>query len=256
MGFRYEGYVLIITALTQLASIGFAYSISSLFGKVEFQIVQGTASPLINALIFAMLPALGAIIYIRLRKYKRAKLAYAIAEAALVFILTSMILSLQNLNYLANLLLSSLSFVFTFIVIFRGEMISKTALSILVASEAGSFLGLVFTPPTLFLVLLFFAIYDLIAVYKGPLKRVIDQPGFGMLTLDLGKITMGLGDQIFYSMVPAAAYLAKGLPLSLLSMFVVDAGVFMTMILLRRVKVLPGLTIPLLLSLLLFLLTF
>jgi len=254
MSYRYEGYVILITVLAQLASIGFVSSISSLFGKVAFEPVSGSGSDLVNALIFVLLPALGTIIYLRLRKHKKAKTIYAAAEAFLLFILTSLILGYQSIPYYITVALSLTISIIAYVVIFKGDFISKTILAILVSSESGAFLGVVFTPPTLYLVLLFFALYDVIAVFKGPLKKVIDEPGFGMLSMDIGKISMGLGDQIFYSMVPAAAFLLRGLLYSIIAMVVVDAGVLMTMLLLRRRKALPGLTIPLLLSLLLFLL--
>ncbi|MEM3684312.1 MAG: presenilin family intramembrane aspartyl protease [Conexivisphaerales archaeon] len=254
MGLRHEGFVLLITAIAQLAAIAFASSISSLFGQVAFEPVSGKGSYVVNALIFVLLPALGTLIYLRLRKHRTAKAVYAAAEAFLIFILTSLILGIQNIPFYLSLVASSAVAILAYVVIFRGNTISKTALAVLVSSESGAFLGIVFTPPTLYLILLFFAIYDVIAVFKGPLKRAIDEPGFGMLSMDIGKITMGLGDQIFYSMVPAAAFLMKGLLFALVSMVVVDSGVMLTMLLLKKRKVLPGLTIPLLLSLLLFLL--
>src|SRR5579885_2336109 len=250
MSYRYEGYVILITVIAQLASIGFVSSISSLFGSVTFEPVKG--ADLLNALIFVLLPALGTILYLRLRKHRSAKTLYAAAEAFLIFILTSLILGYQSIPYYLALVLSIVVSSFAYLVIFKGSVISKTILAILVSSESGAFLGVVFTPPTLYLVLLFFAVYDVIAVFKGPLKKVIDEPGFGMLSMDIGKISMGLGDQIFYSMVPAAAFLLKGLLYSIIAMFVVDAGVLLTMLLLRKRRALPGLTIPLLLSLLLF----
>lgn len=247
--------LIFVTLITQLCSITFAYSLSPLFGQVSFSPVTGQGSYVLNALIFLSLPILGTLVYMRLRKKKSAKLIYAIAETILIFLLSLLILSAQNTPFAFNLSIASLAAILSFLVMFKGSVISRAILGILVGSEAGSFLAVVFSPPTVYLIFLFFAIYDVIAVFRGPLKKVIEDPGFGMLNLEVAGITVGLGDQIFYSMVPATAFFLKGIFFALEAMFVVDVGVLLTLMLLRRRKALPGLTIPLLLSLLLFLLT-
>src|SRR5579875_1340914 len=129
MSYRYEGYVILITVIAQLASIGFVSSISSLFGSVTFEPVKG--ADLLNALIFVLLPALGTILYLRLRKHRSAKTLYAAAEA--FFILTSLILGYQSIPYYLALVLSIVVSSFAYLVIFKGSVISKTILAILVS---------------------------------------------------------------------------------------------------------------------------
>jgi len=80
----------------------------------------------------------------------------------------------------------------------------------------------------------------------------VEQVPFGALSVDFGNVSMGLGDELFYSMIPSAAYLIRGPLAAVLMLAVVDLGVVATLLLLSKRKALPGLTIPLLLALGLF----
>jgi hypothetical protein len=133
-----------------------------------------------------------------------------------------------------------------------------------VGAEVGSFFAGTLSPinsfPWMTLLLpLAFAVYDIYAVFKGPLKHLIGTaPGLALngLSVKLGEFTLGLGDIVFYTMLPSVALLyvsytrdfAAGVYASLVTTLVIDAGVAATLYLLSRRRLLPGLPIPMLLG--------
>ena len=249
MELRSSAYPVMVTLVTQVAALAFVYQLSPLQGTVTFQPYSGGGAPVLNALIFLSLPVIGTLAFLKLRKRTRIKSFYAVAESVLVTLLTYIILALAGLPDPLPIIFGALIGAAGYMVVMKGGDVSKGAYAVLISSEAGSFLAVMFTPPTVYLVFLFFALYDVFAVFKGPLKRVIDEPGFGMLSFDVGHISIGLGDQVFYSMAPATAYLVKGLIGAVGVLVLVDVGFFLTLALLSRRRALPGLTIPLLLTL-------
>ncbi|MDG6940077.1 MAG: hypothetical protein JRN39_06730 [Nitrososphaerota archaeon] len=246
---RSRAYALpvLFTGLAQITAILFAYQLSPLLGAVSFQPVSG--QPVANALIFLLLPVAGTLAYLRVRKRKHVKAFYAAMESLLVFFLTLLILSFSYLPAPLSLAAAAAVGLFGFVSISRDMRFSKAVVALLMSSEAGAYLAIILPAPMVYLVFLFFALYDVVAVFKGPLKRLIEEPGFAMLSMEFGSLTMGMGDEIFYSMVPATALLLGGIYPALLSALIIDLGMVATLVLLERRKALPGLTIPLLLSL-------
>jgi len=133
-----------------------------------------------------------------------------------------------------------------------------------VGAEVGSFFAGTLSPigsfPWMTLLLpLAFAVYDIYAVFKGPLKHLIGSaPGLALngLSVRLGEFTLGLGDIVFYTMLPSVALLyvsytkdfVAGVSASIVAMLVIDLGVAVTLYLLSRRRLLPGLPIPMLLG--------
>ena len=60
----------------------------------------------------------------------------------------------------------------------------------------------------------------------------------------IGDFSIGTGDTVFYAMVPALGYYQFGFGSAFLAILAVDAGVVMTLYLLSKAKLLPGLPIP------------
>ena len=133
-----------------------------------------------------------------------------------------------------------------------------------VGAEVGSFFAGTLSPLTSFpwtalLLPLAFAIYDIYAVFRGPLKHLIGtSPNLVLngMSVKLGEFTVGLGDIVFYTMLPSMAlyYIANstsylgGIYASLVTMLVIDLGVGITLFLLSKRRLLPGLPIPMLLG--------
>lgn len=130
----------------------------------------------------------------------------------------------------------------------------STAVLAFVGAEVGSFFASTLPPLTALVLPVVFSIYDIYAVFRGPLKQLIGVGGGVALTgmsIKAGEFTLGLGDIVFYTMLPSLALFYLTPAISLSAMFVIDAGVVVTLFLLGRKKLLPGLPIPMILGVLL-----
>jgi hypothetical protein len=240
------------TLAAQVAALAFTYPLVQIASLVSFTPVSGDSGPFLNTLIFLALPILGSLLYLRFYKSNALKVALAVMESLLVAFLSFLVFILSGIDTNPSALLSGGAWIVGLVVLTRGGPLSKAIFSLLLSAEAGAYLALAFSPPTIYLVILAFALYDVYAVFRGPLKKLVERTAFGALTVDLGNVSMGMGDEIFYAMIPSAAYLIFGPLAAAVQLLVVDAGVVATLMLLTSRKALPGLTIPLLLSLAVF----
>ena len=80
---------------------------------------------------------------------------------------------------------------------------------------------------------------------------VVKKEGFAA---NLGHFNIGTGDLIFYSMIPSSVFLLIDLPSAFLSIFLIHLGLILTLYLLKRFEIFPGLPIPVALSLVPYLL--
>jgi hypothetical protein len=122
----------------------------------------------------------------------------------------------------------------------------------LLSAEVGSYFASTIPLLTALLLPVVFSIYDIYAVFKGPLKQLVTLAPAGALnavTSRVGEFSIGTGDTIFYSMLPGIALYWFSLHAAILTMVAVDAGVVLTLYLLSRSKILPGLPIPMALGL-------
>ncbi len=135
-----------------------------------------------------------------------------------------------------------------------------------VGAEVGSFFA---TLPreTALLLPIAFAIYDIYAVFRGPLKSLIgtgEKVALVGMSIRAGEFTLGLGDVVFYTMLPSLplAQLATGSPSmtviawAFVTLAVMDVGVVATLLLLSKKRLLPGLPIPMMLGILVLALYF
>jgi hypothetical protein len=138
-----------------------------------------------------------------------------------------------------------------------------TAVIAFIGAEVGSFFA---TLPlaTALLLPVAFSIYDIYAVFKGPLKSLVgtgEKVALVGMSIRAGEFTLGLGDVVFYTMLPSiplvqlAAGATSGAAFaaaraSLAAMAVIDVGVAVTLYLLSKRRLLPGLPIPMLLGVL------
>ena len=80
-------------------------------------------------------------------------------------------------------------------------------------------------------------------------RRVVNSggwPDFGLLTVNLGRIEIGMADIAFYAMVPAVALILKSLFAFVVVMIAVDIGLVVSFYAFRNREVAPGLPIPIL----------
>jgi presenilin-like A22 family membrane protease len=132
-----------------------------------------------------------------------------------------------------------------------GSELRGALASLLLAVEVAAYMAIFIRPPTIIILPVVFAIYDLYAVFMGPLKALIstgDLPMLGPLVAKIGDLEIGLGDIAFYSLLPASGFILGGLTGALLILAVTNAGLVITLRMLKNRKSFPGLPIPVLLG--------
>ena len=126
-----------------------------------------------------------------------------------------------------------------------------------VGAEVGAFFAGTLGLYTALILPVAFAIYDIYAVFRGPLKQLIGtSPGVALngMSVKLGEFTLGLGDVVFYTMLPSLAFLHTMVApvvaptATVLTIAAIDFGVVATLFLLSKKRLLPGLPIPMLLG--------
>ncbi len=139
-----------------------------------------------------------------------------------------------------------------YIVFVKNRLWLSTIVLAFVGAQVGSFFAETLPPYTALILPVVFSLYDIYAVFKGPLKQLIGTaPGIALVGMSIkaGEFTLGLGDVVFYTMLPSLALFTLGLTQSLAVILAIDVGVFATLFLLSKSRLLPGLPIPMLFGL-------
>ena len=125
-------------------------------------------------------------------------------------------------------------------------LISALVLSV----EVATYFALFLRPPTVFILPVIFSLYDVYAVFVGPLKTLISDGRvvLGPLVARLGILEIGLGDIVFYSFLPSVGLIIKGVNGALFAIVTTNFGLLLTLLMLRKRKSFPGLPIPVILT--------
>ena len=213
-----------------------------------------------NALYFVVLIAIAATVFYFLIKWKSRKLitfliGFALTTASLLlsaFYLFALLSSLPNWFFYVLVISIIVTAVFD-IAIFRGSEAMRNLIVVLLGGALGVFLGWSIPLVSALLILAFLAVYDIIAVYKGPVGKIassgLDQ--LKGLSFSFKDIQMGLGDLVFYSMLCAVMLLNSdfgGIAPYIGSLAGVMVGSFVTFRILERKGVFPGLPLPIFLG--------
>lgn len=211
-----------------------------------------------NALYFVLIVAVGAAVMYLLLKWKSRKLitvliAFALTAASLllsVFYFSVLFASVPN----AEILVIALSIVVAVTVdfaIFRLGSKIRNAVVVCLGGALGVFFGASIPLLSALLILCFLAVYDVFAVYKGPVGKIahagLDQ--LKGLSFSFKDIQMGLGDLVFYSMLSGIMLFNFGVVSYIVSFVGILAGVFLTFLMLEKKGIFPGLPIPVFLGL-------
>lgn len=254
--------IYLVPILTSLLA-GFAFSYLLLLNPIETLPVtpfpetpQGSFS---NALYFVVLIAIAATLFYLLIKWKSRKLisvliGFAMTAASLLlsaFYSTALLSSLLNWEIYVAIISITVTVVFDF-AIFKGNETSRNIIVVLLGGALGVFLGWSIPLVSAVLILAFLAVYDIIAVYKGPVGKIansgLDQ--LKGLSFSFKDIQMGLGDLVFYSMLCAAMLRWLTWYSYAFSLLGVVVGSFITFRILEKRGIFPGLPIPIFLGLL------
>ncbi|MCX8188521.1 MAG: hypothetical protein N3F64_02320 [Nitrososphaeria archaeon] len=124
-------------------------------------------------------------------------------------------------------------------------------ISVLMSGSSAFLIKLMFSDLAVGLLLIGFALFDLYEVFRGPLKHLaqsMHSNEISLLLVKVDEIEVGIGDLLFYSLSTGLAYSVGGEILALTSIILIKLGVLATLLLLERRKMLPGLPLPVLLS--------
>lgn len=209
-----------------------------------------------NALYFVTLVGVGAsLLYLLLKRNSPKLITFIICVAftTAVFMLTTIYLLAAlarfNIPYTETLVLIISPFLTLFadFAVFRN--CSKRAYDIVIlcfAGALGAFLG--FSIPTLsaMLILIFLAVYDIFAVYHGPVGKIAQRglENLRGLSLTFKDVQMGLGDLTFYSMLSGNTLFNFG-PLPCLGSIIgILFGCMLSFKILERMEMFPGMPLP------------
>jgi presenilin-like A22 family membrane protease len=252
-----------------LASLVFGLGCAYLLVPSQSQVIPVTpipettpGAPFGNALYFVVLIAISATVFYLLIKRKSKR----IIKGLIIFALTtaSLLLSLVYLSAILAffpmmddiVILISLSIALTVLfdlAIFRLGSIARNVAVVCLGGALGIFFGFSIPLYSAVLILAFLAVYDVIAVYRGPVGKIaasgLDQ--LQGLSFSFKDIQMGLGDLVFYSMLTGVmffSFLPNILP-TILSIVGILAGSIITFFMLEKKGIFPGLPFPIMLGL-------
>jgi len=220
---------------------------------------EDTASgPFGNAFYFVIIIAVGATVLYLLLKWRSRKLitfltALALTTASLllsVFYLSAIFSSVPNSEILVSILSIVVTVLFDF-AIYRLGSKARNAVVICLGGALGVFFGASIPVLSALLILCFLAIYDVFAVYFGPVGKIahagLDQ--LKGLSFYFKDIQMGLGDLVFYSMLSGSMLLNFGVFSYIVSLVGILVGAYLTFVMLEKKGIFPGLPFSIFLGL-------
>jgi len=213
-----------------------------------------------NALYFVVLIALAATLFYILLKRRSKRIIKGLIVVALTT--ASLLLSLVYLSALFvyapswDFFVIPLAIVITVLfdfVIFRLGRVPRDVVVVCLGGALGIFFGKFIPLWSAILILVFLAIYDIFAVYKGPVGKIAES-GLDQLqglSFSFKDIQMGLGDLVFYSMLSGImffSFLPNVIP-TIAAVIGILVGSIITLFMLEKKGIFPGLPFPILLGL-------
>ncbi len=218
------------------------------------------AGPFGNALYFVVLVAISATMFYILLKRKSKKIIKTLIVVAMTT--ASLLLALVYLSTVfsfypsLSILLIPLSIFIAILfdlAVFRFGNIPRNIAVVAIGGALGVFFGKFIPLYSAVVILAFLAIYDVIAVYRGPVGKIAQSSGLDELqglSFSFKEIQMGLGDLVFYSMLTGVMFFSFSsiLP-TIIAIFGILAGSIITFFMLERKGIFPGLPFPIMLGL-------
>lgn len=249
------------------------------------QFVNPAGSGLDSSLLLAALFVVANIVVVSLLAvlYRRKRMKWFSIVISIFLIFNVTILYFSFIAGLFSLLPVTAAIVASAITIWaalKGHTNVVNLLALFLALELGSSFPVLLQAPLNWIVPLVYALFDIYAIYFGRLGKLVKQvgdeessakkksegkpegemkvpkksrlgkwPDFGLLTINFGKIEIGMADIAFYTMVPAIALILVSLTAFFVVMLVLDVGLVISFYVFRNREVAPGLPIPILLGL-------
>lgn len=260
--FKFQMVYLVPILASMVFGLGCAYLLAPLQADVTITPVPETTpgAPIANALYFVVLIAISATIFYILIKRRSKRIIKGLIIVALTT--ASLLLSLVYLSAIfayfpsVDILVIPLAIALTVLfdlAIFRFGSIARNVAVVALGGALGIFFGKWIPLYSAVLILAFLAVYDVFAVYRGPVGKIA-QSGLDQLqglSFAFKDIQMGLGDLVFYSMLTGTmffSFLPSILP-CIISIIGILAGSIITFFMLERKGIFPGLPFPIMLGL-------
>jgi hypothetical protein len=216
-----------------------------------------------------------------LYRKKRMKWFSIIISVFLIFNVTLLYFSfIAGLYSILPVVAGIVASIITIVAAARGYPKVVNLLALFLALELGSSFPILLQAPLNWIVPTVYSVFDIYAIYYGRLGKLVKQvgdaesqvkkesdakpkdlskpikktrfgkwPDFGLLTVNFGKIEIGMADIAFYTMVPAIALILVSVLAFFVVMIVLDLGLVLSFYVFRNREVAPGLPVPILLGL-------
>ena len=257
-GFRPRPKHLLPVFLGLVATGLLAYPIS-LFGALSAQVTPFTGTSVtgasLNALIFVLALAVSATaMFLLIRRGRMGfirrmiKVALIIVSFAVAFWYTgSLFTSDISLLFVVSACVAAIIGLTVFSKGRNRQLVGVTALGAL----TGVFLGDLIPFITVLILVGALVVYDIVAVFKGPVGALAKSVGSGDLPgamYTYGELTIGMGDLVFYSVVATTAMVTFGIVSFFAAAVGILAGTYLGFRALSRFEMFPGLPFSLLLG--------
>ena len=254
-----QAIALAITEINQpvLAQTGYSYAPAGTSSL-------GSAGNALILVVFVFGTTIFALFLVRRNKVKLFRLLIFAVTLVAIFVLTLLTADIflsgvvdegtaTTLSLTLALIVGAILTVSTFVARLASL---RGIVTVLLSAEVGSYLASTIPLLTALLIPVAFSFYDIYAVFKGPLKHLISlsPENVGPISTRVGEFTIGVGDTVFYSMLPSLVFFHFNFNCALITAFAVNAGVVVTLYALTKSRLLPGLPIPMGLGLLTLLL--
>lgn len=265
--FRFQFVYLLPIMASMLFGLGCAYLLlPQQSGAIPVTPIPESTpgAPIGNALYFVVLLAIAATMFYFLIKRRSKNIIKALIVVALTT--ASLLLSLVYISALLSYFPSDYDFyiliastivitVLFDLAIFRLGYMARNVAVVCVGGALGIFFGFSIPLFSAIAILAFLAVYDVIAVYKGPVGKIA-QSGLDQLqglSFSFKDIQMGLGDLVFYSMLIGTllfSFLPDFRP-TIMAVVGILVGSVITFYMLEKKGIFPGLPFPITLGLVL-----
>jgi len=208
-----------------------------------------------NGLYFVILAGVGASFLYLMLKRKNFRLITIIISMALttavimlavIYLYAAFSIFIIPYTDLIVLVLSTGITVLADLAIFRAHSRFSDLAILFLGGALGAFLGTAIHPLSAILILIFLAIYDIFAVYRGPVGKIAESglEKLHGLSFSFKDIQIGLGDLTFYSMLTSQVLVNTNFTFFLVSAAGVLVGAFLAFKMLERRGMFPGLPFP------------
>ncbi len=231
----------------QTISIFFSYYTWRIYSTELYVVSSNPSTSIYFGFLLSLIPISFSFLMIKLLKLKAFKLVLAIIQSLVISTWLFLII-FPTSHFWASLISIVCLPLFVSLMLLNNLEIRKV-ITVIFSASSSTLLAITLPLYAILILSLVLAAFDVYLVFKGPLSKGAPRLS---LTVNLSDITIGVGDLIFYSLIPISIMMHKGVMEMFIACLLINVGAAISVHLLSRRETLPGLPIPLLLCLPLF----